>query len=63
MNEYTPTQVAEILNVSRMAVNKWIRSGKLNARQLQNRQYVIGHDDLEAFKQNYQPRKRSSKKV
>ena len=46
---YSVAQAAELLNVSRVSIWRWISSGKLSAARLGHRTVRISHEDLEDF--------------
>ena len=49
---YTPVQVAELLQVNKETVRRWIRSGELNVLNVGSEvrpDYRIRRDDLTAF--------------
>lgn len=50
--EYRPTDVANIFNVSRMAVNNWVRDGKLPVYETGGGHYRIARTDLIKFIKN-----------
>ncbi len=45
----TTTQAAELLNVDRATVARWIRLGQLRAIRLPSGQYRVRRSDLEAL--------------
>lgn len=49
MRTYTTAQVAEILHLNVATVRQLIRSGRLGHLDVSPRQFIIGHDQLEAF--------------
>lgn len=44
--EYRPSEVAKFFNVSRMAVNKWIRAGKLSVHSTVGGHYRVPRENL-----------------
>jgi excisionase family DNA binding protein len=47
--EYKPTEVANFFNVTRMAVNKWVRAGKLTVYETGGGHYRISRENLIKF--------------
>lgn len=49
---FSPSEVAKILNVSRMTINNYINSGKLQASRLSAKKTRISETDLKRFIRN-----------
>jgi excisionase family DNA binding protein len=46
---YTPTEISEMLKVSKASVWRWIREGKLKAHQIGHSTYRISDKELSDF--------------
>jgi excisionase family DNA binding protein len=55
LRTYTTAQVAEILHLNRATVRQLIRSGRLGHLEISPRQFLVGHDQLEAFIAHFRP--------
>lgn len=48
-NFYTPDEIAKALKVSKQSVLRWIKSGKLEAKQVSERSYRVRESDFVSF--------------
>lgn len=49
LRTYTTAEVAEILHLNRATVRQLIRSGRLGHLEISPRQFIVSHDQLQAF--------------